>query len=50
MDIEGLGATVEQATPASFAVGLAAGFLFSLKPVALAVIPALAVSTPSGRP
>ncbi len=39
MDIEVLRQAVEQATFASIAVGLAAGFLFSFNPVALAAIP-----------
>ncbi|HEV8553199.1 MAG TPA: cytochrome c biogenesis protein CcdA [Casimicrobiaceae bacterium] len=39
MDIESLRSTLEQATFASLAIGLAIGFLFSFNPVALASIP-----------
>jgi cytochrome c-type biogenesis protein len=39
MDIEAVRSTLEQASLASLAVGLAIGFLFSFNPVALAVIP-----------
>lgn len=39
MDIESLRSTLEQASIASLAVGLAIGFLFSFNPVALAAIP-----------
>lgn len=39
MDIESLRSTLEQASFASLAIGLAMGFLFSFNPVALAAIP-----------
>lgn len=39
MDIESLRSTLEQASFASLAIGLAIGFLFSFNPVALASIP-----------
>ncbi len=39
MDIESLRSTLEQASIASLAIGLAVGFLFSFNPVALAAIP-----------
>jgi cytochrome c-type biogenesis protein len=39
MDIESLRSTLEQASLASLAIGLAIGFLFSFNPVALAAIP-----------
>jgi len=39
MDIEVLRTTLEQASLASLAIGLAIGFLFSFNPVALAAIP-----------
>ena len=39
MDIESLRTTLEQASIASSAIGLAIGFLFSFNPVALAAIP-----------
>ncbi len=39
MDIEAVRSTLEQASLASLAVGLAIGFLFSFNPVALASIP-----------
>lgn len=39
MDIESLRSTLEQASLASLAVGLAIGFVFSFNPVALASIP-----------
>ena len=42
MDIEAVRNTLEQASFASLAIGLAIGFLFSFKPVALAAIPELA--------
>jgi cytochrome c-type biogenesis protein len=39
MDIETMRHTLEQASLASLAIGIAAGFLFSFNPVALAAIP-----------
>ncbi len=39
MDLDALRLAAEQATPASVAVGFAAGFLFSFNPVAIAAIP-----------
>jgi cytochrome c-type biogenesis protein len=39
MDIEAVRNTLEQASPASLAIGLAIGFFFSFNPVALAAIP-----------
>ncbi len=39
MDIEALKSTLEQANAVSLGIGLAAGFLFSFNPVALAAIP-----------
>ena len=39
MDLDALKSTLEQAGPASVAIGFAAGFLFSFNPVALASIP-----------
>lgn len=39
MDLDTLRSTLEQAGPASVAIGFAAGFLFSFNPVALASIP-----------
>lgn len=39
MDLDALKSTLEQASPASIAIGFAAGFLFSFNPVALASIP-----------
>lgn len=39
MDIESLRSTLEQASLASLAIGLAIGFVFSFNPVALAAIP-----------
>jgi cytochrome c-type biogenesis protein len=39
MDIEAVRNTLEQASLASLAIGLAIGFLFSFNPVALAAIP-----------
>jgi len=39
MDIEAVRNTLEQASTASLAIGLAIGFFFSFNPVALAVIP-----------
>jgi cytochrome c-type biogenesis protein len=39
MDLESLKATLEQASLASIAIGVLAGFLFSFNPVALAAIP-----------
>ena len=39
MDIEAVRNTLEQASLASLAIGLAIGFFFSFNPVALAAIP-----------
>lgn len=51
MDLETLKATLEQAGPASVALGFAAGFLFSFNPVALASIPvSLAYVTKAHEP
>ena len=51
MDIEAVRNTLEQAGPASLAVGLAIGFLFSFNPVALGVIPvSLAYMTKARSP
>ena len=48
MDIDAVRNTLEQASLASLAVGLAIGFFFSFNPVALAAIPvSLAARTPS---
>lgn len=49
MDIEAVRNTLEQAGPASLAVGLAIGFLFSFNPVALAVIPVSAAYVTKAR-
>jgi cytochrome c-type biogenesis protein len=49
MDIESIRGTLEQAGPASLAVGLAIGFLFSFNPVALAVIPVSAAYVTRAR-
>lgn len=49
MDIESIRNTLEQASPASLAVGLAIGFLFSFNPVALAVIPVSAAYVTRAR-
>lgn len=49
MDIEIVRSTLEQASPASLAVGLAIGFLFSFNPVALAVIPVSAAYMTKAR-
>lgn len=51
MDIEALRSTLEQASLASLAIGLAIGFFFSFNPVALAAIPvSLAYVTKAHEP
>lgn len=49
MDIESLRSTLEQASLASLAIGLAIGFVFSFNPVALAAIPVSLAYVTKGR-